>query len=89
MLDLVFHKQFKKDFKRIVRRGKQQHKLLGVVDRLRSGDELPAMFREHRLVGDFNGCLECHFEPDWLMIYRIDAGALFLLRTGSHADLFA
>lgn len=36
------------------------------------------------------GFRECHVEPDWLLIYRIDGDALelFLFRTGTHSDLF-
>ncbi len=33
---------------------------------------------------------ECHIEPDWLLIYRIEKGelTLALVRTGTHSDLF-
>ena len=36
------------------------------------------------------GCRECHITPDWLLIYEIDDGKLFLYltRTGTHSDLF-
>ncbi|MFC1523416.1 type II toxin-antitoxin system mRNA interferase toxin, RelE/StbE family [Thermodesulfobacteriota bacterium] len=32
-------------------------------------------------------CRECHLEPDWLLIYRIEGPELCLVRTGSLADL--
>jgi mRNA interferase YafQ len=34
--------------------------------------------------------MECHIEPDWLLIYRIDKAynELILVRTGSHSELF-
>nr|WP_321478108.1 type II toxin-antitoxin system YafQ family toxin [uncultured Paludibaculum sp.] len=31
---------------------------------------------------------DCHIEPDWLLIYRIDGEDLPLVRTGTHSDLF-
>jgi len=36
--------------------------------------------------------MECHIEPDWLLIYdkdgTVSAGALKLIRTGTHSELF-
>ncbi len=34
------------------------------------------------------GYRECHIQPDWLLIYRIEGNELQLIETGSHADLF-
>ncbi|HBD0827197.1 TPA: type II toxin-antitoxin system mRNA interferase toxin, RelE/StbE family, partial [Enterococcus faecalis] len=33
---------------------------------------------------------ECHIEPDWLLIYKIDGDKLILTlaRIGSHSELF-
>jgi mRNA interferase YafQ len=33
---------------------------------------------------------ECHINPDWLLIYRIEKDTLILelIRTGSHSDLY-
>ncbi len=41
------------------------------------------------LGGTYRGHRECHIEPDWLLIYRIDEGGLVLVatRTGSHSEL--
>jgi mRNA interferase YafQ len=30
----------------------------------------------------------CHIEPDWLPIYKVDGDYLYLVRTGTHSDLF-
>ena len=32
--------------------------------------------------------MECHVEPDWLLIYEVENKSITLYRTGSHADLF-
>jgi len=38
----------------------------------------------------WKGFYECHIEPDWLLIYRInkDKQELELAKTGAHSDLF-
>ena len=45
-------------------------------------------YREHSLIGNFIGRRECHIEPDWLLIYKIDNDNIIFERTGSHSDLF-
>ena len=62
----------------------------GAVDRLAAQEPLDAKCRDHELSGDYSGFRECHIEPDWLLIYRVDDRELVLLlfRTGTHSDLF-
>jgi mRNA interferase YafQ len=47
-------------------------------------------FKNHPLKSNWKGFLECHIEPDWLLIYRLneDKEVLELARTGSHSELF-
>lgn len=54
------------------------------------GEPLPEKNRDHALTGDWIGHRECHIQPDWLLIYRIEDNVLVLTlaRTGSHSDLF-
>ena len=79
---------FRRDLKRVRKRGKNIDKLKIVVRKLSMGETLPASYRDHFLTGNYKGFRECHIEPDWLLIYRITEAALILVRTGSHADLF-
>ena len=58
------------------------------VDILKDGEDLPEKFRNHKLKGEWIDFMECHIEPDWLLIYKITATELFLTRTGTHSDLF-
>ena len=39
---------------------------------------------------NYKGMRECHIQPDWLLVYRIERENLILklIRTGSHSDLF-
>ncbi|MCI9058718.1 MAG: type II toxin-antitoxin system YafQ family toxin [Lachnospiraceae bacterium] len=48
------------------------------------------MDHNHELAGDWVGYRECHIQPNWLLIYRIenDVLVLTLSRTGTHSDLF-
>ena len=45
-------------------------------------------FKDHPLSGDWISYRDCHVEPDWLLIYKVDGEELILARTGTHADLF-
>jgi mRNA interferase YafQ len=82
--------KFKRDLKRVVKRGKAIGRLKLIVQTLLEEKPLPPRHRNHLLVGNWKGFYECHIEPDWLLIYQIDDEnkTLSLARTGTHADLF-
>ena len=80
--------QFKRDIKRLQKRGKDIDKLKQVIRLLINAEKLELKLRDHQLRGLLKDCRECHIEPDWLLIYRIEGSELCLVRTGSHADLF-
>ena len=80
--------QFRKDLKKLKKRGKDLQKLKEVVRQIASGGPLDARHRDHALIGSLRGSRDCHVEPDWLLIYRNDEGSLYLERTGTHSDLF-
>ena len=80
--------QFKKDVKRMGKRGKKLEEFKAVIKKLVEGEKLEAKYRDHYLVGQYKGSRECHIESDWLLIYEPDEDELILIRTGTHADLF-
>ncbi len=82
--------QFRKDYKLAIKRGLKIALLEQAITLLAMGQALPAQNRDHALTGDWVGHRECHIQPDWLLIYRIeeDVLVLTLTRTGSHSDLF-
>ena len=88
MLEIIREKSFRKDYKRIKKRGKNTLKIREVIEILSSERELSFQYHDHPLKGDYINHRECHIEPDWLLIYRIEESELILVRTGSHADLF-
>jgi len=80
--------QFRRDVELAERRGKNMSKLHELIQLLMEGNPLPPRYREHPLSGDWKHHRDCHIEPDWLLLYKIDGGDLHLVRTGSHSDLF-
>ncbi|MCF0116480.1 MAG: type II toxin-antitoxin system YafQ family toxin [Bacilli bacterium] len=90
MLEIVLSNQFKKDLKAAQKRGKELAKLKKVIETLQKEEPLPEKNKDHSLTGKYKDFHECHIEPDWLLIYRIehDSLLLFLMRTGTHSDLF-
>ena len=63
-------------------------KIKEVLKKLINEEQLDARFKDHKLIGNLKDRRECHLEPDWLLICRIEGSELCLVRTGSHADLF-
>jgi mRNA interferase YafQ len=88
MREVYETRQFRNDIKKIKKRGNNLGKLKRVVEIIASGAARNPRFRDHALGGQWMGSRDCHIEPDWLLIYRIDGESLYLERTGSHSDLF-
>lgn len=88
MLAPVRSGQFRRDVKRMEKRGKDLGKLRRLLLMLLQQTELPQSYRDHPLKGDWKGYRDAHLEPDWLLIYRIAGDELRLARTGTHADIF-
>ena len=82
--------RFQRDLKKIKKSNYDISLLERVLKMLAAGEELPAKYRDHALIGDYTGCRECHIAPDWLLIYEIyeEELILYLTRTGTHSDLF-
>ncbi len=79
---------FEKDVIKMRKRGRVINKLEYVVGIVVEEKTLPAKYRNHKLLGNYRGLMECHIEPDWLLIYEIGDNTLYLIRTGTHSDLF-
>lgn len=90
MLNIVLSNRFKKDLKTISKRNYDLDLLDEVVNTLAEQKPLPAKNKDHPLTGDYIGFRECHIQPDWLLVYRVEEDdlILFLSRTGTHSDLF-
>ncbi len=90
MLTLYTTSKFRKDLKRLKKRGYDISKLDDIIDILLNEKPLPKTYLDHPLSGDYKGFRECHISPDWLLIYAVDNHKLVLTasRTGTHTDLF-
>ena len=89
-LSVVTTTAFKKDYKLAIKRGLNIKLLEDIVAALAMGETLPEKWVDHPLTGNWSGHRECHIQPNWLLIYRIDGDVLVLTlsRTGTHSDLF-
>ncbi len=88
MREIIRSVQFKRDVKLAQKRGKDMIKLRDLI-RMPAGETpLPARYKDHPLSGDWKHHRDCHIEPDWLLLYKTDDTDLYLVRTGTHADLF-
>lgn len=87
---IAWSSQFKKDYKRSMKRHLDIGLLDDIIRKLANGESLPPENKDHPLSGNWIGYRECHIQPDWLLIYKLDDNVLVLAltRTGSHSDLF-
>ena len=90
MIKVNFTNQFKKDFKKVKKRGYDIKLLEEIIIILLNQKTLPKKYKDHQLSGNYSKFRECHIKPDWLLIYHIDdnTSTITLTRTGTHSDLF-
>lgn len=90
MYSIEFSNKYKKSYKLAIKRGLNVDLLNSVVKELAEGRKLDEKYKDHSLSGKLRGFRECHIQADWLLIYRIidRKCLLYLLDTGTHADLF-
>ncbi len=79
---------FRRDVRRLDRQGVDLFKLEKIVELLVMRKSPEPRHRDHRLSGDWKGFRDCHVQPDWVLIYRVEGNELQLARTGSHSELF-
>ena len=88
MLTLKTTGRFQKDYKKAVKSGRDIARLKQFMTWIAKEQDLPPALRDHKLIGNYQGRRECHLAGDWLLIYKLEKGAVIFERTGSHADLF-
>jgi mRNA interferase YafQ len=90
MLEPIYPKVFRKQYKLIKKRGMAFNKLLEIMNMIISERPLPAERDNHQLHGKWKDMLECHIQGDWVLVYEIDPAARTVTfhRTGTHSDLF-
>ena len=88
MYEIFRTTNFKEDYKKLS--NKEKILLKPVVKASAEDKSLDEELKDHKLIGNYLGCRECHVQPDLLLIYRIDNDILELasVRVGSHSKLF-
>jgi mRNA interferase YafQ len=88
MHKVILTTRFSKDVTRCRKRGLKFERLDNIVRMIAENKELPNSCRPHLLKGKYDDYWECHIQPDWLLIYDLTENGLYLIRTGTHSDLF-
>ena len=83
---------FKKDLKREMSgryRGVIEEELPEIVEKLAKDIPLPSKYKDHALSGKWIHHRDCHLRADLVLIYlKTDDNKLFLVRLGSHSEVF-
>ena len=79
MLTIKYHTMFKKDFKRIKKRGYDISRLEKIVELLANEVPLPEQFKDHNLSGNYNGFQNVTLHP---------IGCSFIKSTTTNSFLF-
>lgn len=81
---------FNRSLKRCLKRGFDEEILLEAIAILAETGTLPRKYKPHPLRGKYTGCMECHLQPDCLLIWQQNDRELILLliEIGTHSDLF-
>lgn len=89
MKKLIPSTQYKKDYKRFRHDASKLRNLLDILNLLANEEPIPRKHRPHPLTGDYSGCMECHIEGDFLLIWTDpETDEIILIRLGSHSELF-
>ena len=89
MKKLFLSSQYKKDYKRYRNNPRKKAALKEVLTMLRNELPIPAEYQPHELQGQYKGCMECHIQGDFLLIwFDPNRDIIELVRLGSHSQLF-
>ena len=72
MYQLEYTKQFKRGYKLALKRGCKESLIQNVITLIANKKVLAARYKAHKLTGEYSDCWECHIQPDWLLIWKVD-----------------
>jgi mRNA interferase YafQ len=89
--EISFKNSFKKELKKLQHKPNDIILFKEILALLKVGEPLPAKNKLHKLVGNYEGYLECHIKPDLLLIWIQDDDLchITLANIGTHAQLFS
>ena len=89
MYEVRMTKTFRKNTERCKKRGLNMELLKTAIRLLEADGQLPQSYRPHKLSGNYKGCMECHVQNDFLLIWVDEKNDIIeLVRLGSHSELF-
>lgn len=81
--------QYRKDLKRYKNNPQKLTALRELLELLRDELPIPAFYKPHRLLGKYKGCMECHVQGDFLLLWVDEENDIIeLIRLGKHSELF-
>ncbi len=81
--------QYRKDLKRYKNQPQKLDALKKILEMLRNEQPVPAEYKPHMLIGQYKGCMECHIQGDFLLIWVDETNNIIeLVRLGTHSELF-
>jgi mRNA interferase YafQ len=81
--------QYRKDLKRFAKNPKKIDALKEVLEMLKDEQPIPAEYKPHMLHGNYKGCMECHIQGDYLLVwFDPNTDIIELVRLGTHSELF-
>ena len=90
MYELEYTNNFKKNYKRIQKRGYDSKLLTELFEQLVERGNVHPEHKPHKLHGKYAEYWECHIQSDWLLIWEVNEQekCVTLHYTGTHSDLF-
>ena len=70
------------------KQNKDMGKLREIMLKLQKQEPLEPKHRDHQLSNELQDLRDCHIEPDWILLYKVEGDTIYFVRTGSHSDLF-
>ena len=81
--------QYRKDLKRYKHQPKKLEDLSALLKLIKNEQPIPSKYYPHPLQGQYKGCIECHIQGDFLLIwFDPKSDIIELVRLGSHSQLF-
>lgn len=84
-MNIVFHKQFKKKFKKLT--PKVQNQFLDRLELFTRNNFHPTL-KNHAVHGAFEDCRSINVTGDYRAIYKIEKESVIFITIGTHSDLF-
>ena len=88
--EVQYSNEFRKGLKKLKNDKNSLNLVRNIIKKLANNEILEPKYKDHKLIGKYEGFRECHIKPDLLLIYKKENKTLILMciALGSHSDLF-